>query len=159
MPNQIKTYKIILDDLKHPDVIALIAKHRENMLSITPEESLHALGVDELKKDNVNFWTAWEGDVLLGCGALKTFNEAEAEIKSMRTHTDHLKKGVANQILSHIIDYAKEIGLKTIYLETGSDAAFTPAHTLYKKYGFQMCGPFEGYVEDANSYFMFLKLG
>ncbi|KHD86230.1 acetyltransferase [Heyndrickxia ginsengihumi] len=140
------------DDLTGQKVKELVAEHLGGMAQHSPPESIHAL--DELQKPEITFWCAWEEDDLLGCGALKELNDDHGEIKSMRTTSEHLRKGVATQMLKHIIDEANRRGYKRLSLETGAVEAFTPARNLYKHFGFQFCKPFADYKEDPNSVFM-----
>lgn len=128
------------------------------MFEHSPLESVHALNVDELRGDNITFWSAWDGDSLMGCGALKQLDATHGEVKAMRTGTEHLRKGVAREILVHIVNAARERGFEHVYLETGTAPAFDAARRLYEKFGFEYCGPFGDYVEDANSVFLTLKL-
>ena len=107
------------------------------------------------KKSNIpGTVEAWESGELLGCGALKELNPQHGEIKSMRTAATHLRKGVAKNLLSHIIEEAKHRGYNRLSLETGSMEAFEPAHRLYANFGFTLCEPFADYVEDPYSVFM-----
>ena len=120
----------------------------------SPAESCHALDLEGLRKPEITFWTAWEGAELLGCGAIKELDPAHAELKSMRTATRHLRKGVAKAILTHILEESKRRGYRRISLETGSMEAFFPAHRLYDSFGFIECGPFAEYLTDPYSLFM-----
>jgi putative acetyltransferase len=107
-----------------------------------------------LRQPDVSFWSAWEGDELLGCGALKQLDGEHGEIKSMRTSSAHLRKGVAARLLQHIIDEAGRRSYRRLSLETGSAQAFAPARRLYARFGFQPCAPFADYVDDPYSVFM-----
>lgn len=98
---------IKLDDLTGSEVAALIGEHLQSMALHSPPESRHALNLEGLKKPEITFWSAWEQDELVGCGALKEFDGQHGEIKSMRTSSSHLRKGVAKRILEHIIEEAK----------------------------------------------------
>ncbi|MCM3132868.1 GNAT family N-acetyltransferase [Paenibacillus polysaccharolyticus] len=149
---------IRVDDLSGGQVIGLIAEHLQGMAEDSPPESMHALNLDGLKKPEIAFWCAWEEDELLGCGAIKELDKEHAELKSMRTAKNHLRKGVARYILSHIIQVAISRGYKRISLETGSADAFIPARKLYEGFGFTYCGPFADYVLDGNSTFMMKEL-
>ncbi len=149
---------IKIDDLTGPEVVALIGEHLQNMASLSPPESTHALDLDELKKPGITFWSGWEQDELVGCGALKELDSQHGEIKSMRTSSSHLRKGVAKRILEHIIEEAKRRGYLRLSLETGSMEAFEPAKRLYASFGFQYCKPFSDYIEDPNSVFMTKEL-
>jgi putative acetyltransferase len=150
--------KILVDDLSRPQVIGLIAEHLQGMAEDSPPESIHALNLDGLKKPEITFWCAWEDEELLGCGAIKELNKEHAELKSMRTAKKHLRKGVARNILSHIIEVAISRGYKRISLETGSMDSFIPARKLYEDFGFTYCEPFADYILDPNSFFMTKEL-
>lgn len=149
---------IIADDLSGPDIRALLQTHFANMLENSPPDSCHFLDFDGLKAPDVSFWSIWDGDALAGMGALKQHDAVLGEIKSMRTHADHLRKGVAAQMLAHIIAEARRRGLTRLSLETGSGASFEAAIALYRRFGFETCAPFADYKPDPFSRFMTLDL-
>ncbi|MDJ0748079.1 MAG: GNAT family N-acetyltransferase [Woeseiaceae bacterium] len=146
------------DDLSGERIQALLAAHLRGMHDHSPPESVHALDLEGLRAPDVTFWSAWAGDDLLGCAALRELNPGHGEIKSMRTATPHLGKGVASALVEHILGVARERGYDRLSLETGSGPAFEPAHALYGKYGFEFCGPFGDYTNDPFSRFMTLRL-
>ncbi|MBI4781950.1 MAG: GNAT family N-acetyltransferase [Oscillatoriophycideae cyanobacterium NC_groundwater_1537_Pr4_S-0.65um_50_18] len=145
---------IKIDDLRGSEIYELLQEHLRNMALYSPPESIHALDIEALRQPEITFWTAWEKDELLGCGALKQLDSQHGEIKSMRTASPHLRKGVAAYLLNHILQEAKRRSYKRLSLETGSGIAFKPAHQLYTKFGFTYCEPFADYVEDPYSAFM-----
>lgn len=149
---------IKIDDLNGIEVAELLNEHLQCMAQNSPPESIHALNLEELKKSEITFWSAWEQDTLVGCGALKELNAHHGELKSMRTSSLHLRKGVARYILEHIMSEARNRGYTRLSLETGSMEAFEPTKSLYSKIGFQYCKPFSNYIEDPNSVFMTLEL-
>ena len=128
------------------------------MRRISPPESTHALPIEGLRKPEITFWTVWEDGELLGCGALKELDPQHGEIKSMRTATRHLKKGVAKTLLDYILGEAARRGYRRLSLETGSMEAFEPARQLYARAGFTYCAPFADYIKDPNSVFMTREL-
>ena len=142
------------DDLSGQPTRDLIARHLRGMHENTPPESVHAFDIDKLKDPSVTFWSAWLGDEIAGCGALKVLKGDKGEIKSMRVADKFLGKGVGRAILEHIMAEARRRGMKSLWLETGSSAAFKPALSLYASNGFKRCGPFEGYTDDPFSIFM-----
>ena len=150
--------KIQLDDLTDKKTIELIRTHLVGMAENSPPESIHALNVAGLKQDNITFYSAWEDEDIMGCGALKELTTKHGEVKSMRTVEKHLKKGVARAILLHIINEAKMRGYTKLSLETGSMEAFQPACRLYESFRFTYCEPFDKYTADPNSLFMTLDL-
>jgi len=146
--------EIRLDDLNGHEVSQLLLEHLQSMRQISPPESVHTLDVDGLRQPEVTFWTVWEDGELLGCGALKELDQQHGEIKSMRTSSQHLRKGVAKNLLNHILQEASNRGYRRLSLETGSMKEFDAAHRLYASCGFSFCRPFADYVEDPNSVFM-----
>jgi putative acetyltransferase len=146
--------EIRVDDLSGPEIRGLLEEHLANMRRISPPESTHALPLDGLRQPGITCWTVWENGELLGCGALKELDEQHGEIKSMRTVSRHLRKGVAKAVLAHIIGEAARRGYRRLSLETGSMEAFEPARQLYARAGFTFCAPFADYREDPNSVFM-----
>ncbi|AUB42209.1 yedL, putative acetyltransferase [Nostoc flagelliforme CCNUN1] len=146
------------DDLTGKNIADLLREHLENMHEITPPESVHALDIEALRCPNITFWTAWDGEELLGCGALKELDSRSGEIKSMRTVKAHRRRGVASKILEQIIKEAQRRGYDCLNLETGAISEFAPARALYTRYGFEYRGPFAEYIDDPNSVFMTKKL-
>lgn len=149
--------EIRADDLRGPEIRALLEEHLREMRSISPPGSVHALDLDGLRRPEVTFWTAWKGGDLLGCVALKELDAAHGEIKSMRTARAHRRRGVAAAMLRHVLAEAARRGYARLSLETGSMAAFEPARRLYASHGFRPCGPFADYTDDPNSVFMTLE--
>lgn len=149
---------IKIDDLQSPLVTELIQEHLEHMSSLSPPESCHPLDVDNLRHDSVTLWSCWSGEELLGIGALQELDKTHGEIKSMRTAQPHLRQGVAESILTHLLSIAEDRNYHRLSLETGSADSFLPARTLYEKYGFVECEPFSDYIEDSHSTFMTLVL-
>jgi putative acetyltransferase len=150
--------EIRVDDLRGPEIALLVEDHLQNMMQNSPPSSVHALPLDALRAPNITFWSAWQEGELLGCGALKELDPHHGEIKSMRTASRHLRKGVATGLLAHILEQARRRSYRRISLETGSSDAFAPARTLYARNGFRPCGPFGTYVEDPFSFFMTREL-
>jgi putative acetyltransferase len=150
--------RIDLDDLSRPEVHDLLREHLANMYELSPPESVHALDLSELRKPEITFWTIWDGSLLLGCGALKELSPTHGEVKSMRTPRAHRRRGAGRAILVHIIAEARARGYRRLSLETGAHAAFLPAQTLYRSFGFVPCGPFADYKPDPNAVFLSLEL-
>jgi putative acetyltransferase len=149
---------IEIDDPARPDVYALLDEHLRNMHELSPPESVHALDVAKLKSPDITFWSARDGDQLMGCGALKQLAIDHGEIKSMRTPTALRRCGAGRAMLNHIISEAIFRGYKRLSLETGPAQTFAAAHELYKSAGFQPCGPFGDYKLDPHSVFMTMLL-
>lgn len=150
--------KIIVDDLTHPAIHALLEEHLRSMYEQSPRESVHALDLDRLRDPSITFWSAWDGDELLGCAALRELDPAHGEIKSMRTPNALRRRGAGRALLDHIVAVARQRGYRRLYLETGSMESFRPAQRLYESAGFAACEPFGDYKEDRHSLFMTMPL-
>src|SRR5262245_31462903 len=150
---------ITTDELGCPDVQRLLAAHLDDMRATSPPESIHALDIADLGSPDVTFWTTrGEDGGLLGCAALKYLDDQHGEIKSMRTASSARGRGIASQLLRHLIVAAHSRGYVRLSLETGTQSFFEPARRLYARHGFTECDPFAGYRLDPNSVFMTLQL-
>lgn len=138
---------------------ALLREHLAHVHRLSPPEQVFALDLSELKSSDISFWTAWDGELLLGCGALKELTPSHGEIKSMRTPGNLRSRRAGRAMLNHIVDAARLRGYSLLSLETGTHPEFSAAHQLYKSAGFQVSGPFANYEEDPHSMCMELRLG
>lgn len=138
-------------DLAHPQIIALLQAHMQTMQAHSPPESIHALPLAAFQAPEITVWAAWEGSTLLAIGALKEIAPDHGEIKSMHTAQAMRGRGIAQAMLDHIVAQASTRGYRRLSLETGSMAAFRPAHDLYLRNGFAPCPPFADYTDDPNS--------
>lgn len=145
-------------DFTHPQVQNLIHIHLHGMQQNTPTDHSFALDLSSLQKDSVSFYTLWNDDQLLGCGALQELTPLHAEIKSMRTHPAHLRQGVAAQLLEFLIKLAQQRQYRQVSLETGKDTHFDAAINLYKKFGFVQGNAFAEYTESPYNQFFHLDL-
>lgn len=152
------SHSIISDDLSREDVRALIGSHVSNMHDTTPAEFAFAMDIDALRADDIDVWTLWDGDALMGCAALHQLDVSHGEIKSMRTHIDFLRQGVAASLLEHIIAEARARQYERLSLETGTGLEFKPAVQLYEKFGFQKGEAFANYGESPYNQFYHLIL-
>jgi Acetyltransferases len=151
---KVTSFDIRIENLESLEVRALLREHLDSIAPTAPAESRHALDLSGLGGPDIAFWSAWDGPVLAGFGALKHLTESHAEVKSMRTATSHLRQGVASQILQWLIQEAIARGYSRLSLETGSMEFFAAARHLYETYGFKPCAPFGNYKPDPNSVFM-----
>ena len=152
------TIRIIPGDFVDPRVAALLRVHVTQARAETAPGSAHALDLDGLRSPEISFWTTWEDETLLGCGALKRLSADHGEVKSMHTAQPMRRKGAGSAMLRHIIAAARASGMSGLSLETGSWDYFRPAQALYRSHGFVECAPFADYVLDPNSVFMTLDL-
>jgi putative acetyltransferase len=146
------------DDLSGAAVRALLALHLTEMHGNSPPGHVFALDLSGLQAPDITVWTSWDGSSLAGIAALRLLGDGSGEIKSMRTHPDHLRKGVAAGLLLHIIAAARALGLGKLHLETGRGPAFEPALALYRKHGFVTGPAFGDYRPSDFNQFLELSL-
>jgi len=145
--------KSIEGNFNNPKVNELLTKHFIELRSVSPAGSTHVLDITGLKDQSIKFWSLWDNDEVIGCGALKFLDKIHGEFKSIRVVDKFRKKGAGEQIFNHLIEEAKKLGIKKLSIETGSGKFFEPARKLFINFGFQPCLPFAHYKEDPNSCF------
>lgn len=146
------------DDLSGAAIQALLQLHLAGMHASSPPGHVFALDLSGLQRPDVTVWTAWKGDALCGMGALLVLSDTHGELKSMRTHPDFLRQGVARGLLEHIVRVAQARGMRRLSLETGSGDAFEPALALYRRRGFTPGDAFGDYAPSEFSQFWHLEL-
>tara|TARA_B100000945_G_C20256882_1_gene537293 strand:+ start:168 stop:632 length:465 start_codon:yes stop_codon:yes gene_type:complete len=150
--------KSIEGNFDKPEVDELLKKHFIELRSVSPEGSTHVLDIKGLKDPSIKFWSLWENDELIGCGALKFLDKEHGEFKSIRLADKFRKKGNGIKIIKHLIEEAKKLNIKKISIETGAGSFFKPARNLFNLCGFKTCKPFAHYQEDVNSVYMNLLI-
>ena len=145
-------------DLQNERILDLLRHHFAKCHEVTPPGSAHVFDVSRLAHPSIDFFAAWDLEVLLGVGAVKYFGDASGEVKSMHTSDAARRRGVGAAILRHIMAAARAKGVKRLNLETGSFGYFEPAVALYKAHGFTACPPFGDYKPDPNSLFLTLEI-
>ena len=150
--------KSIEGNFDNQQVDELLKKHFIELRSVSPEGSTHVLDIKGLKDLSIKFWSFWENDELIGCGALKFLDEEHGEFKSIRLANKFRKKGNGIKIIKHLIDEAKKLNIKKISIETGAGKFFKPARELFILCEFKICKPFAHYKDDVNSVYMSLLI-
>ena len=151
-------YCIVEDDLSGPEVAELLQLHLAEMHQWSPPGSVHAMLIERLRASDVTFYSAWHGERLAACGALKELDPAHGELKSMRAHPDYRGRGAGKAVLEHLLAEARTRGYSRVSLETGRPDTYIPARRLYQSYGFAECPPFADYAADDFSICMTRKL-
>jgi putative acetyltransferase len=151
-------WKIRTEDLSGDAARGLVRLHLEGMHAHTPSGHVRALDFSGLTSPDVTVWSVWHADEIAGIGALKDLGDGSGELKSMRTHPDFLRRGVAAVLLEHIIGVARSRGMSRLSLETGSGDYFEPALSLYRRRGFVDGAEFAGYERSAFNQFLHLDL-
>ena len=150
--------KSIEGNFDNSEVNNLLKKHFIELRSVSPAGSTHVLDIDGLKDPSIKFWSLWESNKLVGCGALKFLEKNHGEFKSIRVADEFKKRGAGERIINHLIEEAKKLKISKLSIETGAGEFFLPARKLFSKFGFKKCPPFAHYKEDPNSCYYTLNL-
>ena len=146
--------KSIEGNFDNQEVHELLIKHFIELRAASPEGSAHVLDIPGLKVSSIKFWSLWQDDMLMGCGALKFLDKEHGEFKSIRIHDDFRKQGNSINVINHLINEAKKLNINRLSIETGAGDFFIPARKLFKKCDFEICKPFAHYKEDVNSVYL-----
>ena len=150
--------KSIEGNFDNLEVNNLLKKHFIELRSVSPAGSTHVLDIDGLKDPSIKFWSLWENNKLIGCGALKFLEKNHGEFKSIRVADEFRKKGIGERIINHLIEEAKKLEISKLSIETGAGEFFAPARKLFNKFGFKKSEPFAHYKVDPNSCYFTLDL-
>ena len=146
--------KSIEGNFDNQEVHELLIKHFIELRAASPEGSAHVLDIPGLKVSSIKFWSLWQDEMLMGCGALKYLDKEHGEFKSIRIHNDFRNQGNGINVINHLINEAKKLNINRLSIETGAGDFFIPARKLFKKCGFETCKPFAHYKEDVNSVYL-----
>ena len=146
--------KSIEGNFDNLEVNSLLTKHFIELRAASPEGSAHVLDIIGLKISSIKFWSLWDDEKLLGCGALKFLEKGHGEFKSIRVHDNFRNMGNGIKVIEHLIDEAKKLNIKRLSIETGAGSFFKPARKLFKKCNFKSCEPFAHYKKDINSIYL-----
>ena len=147
----LKSMKSIENNFDNLEVNELLINHFNELRSVSPEGSTHVLDIEGLKTPSIKFWSIWDEENLIGCGALKFLSKNHGEIKSIRISDKFRSKGFGKIIIKHLITEAKKLRIDKLSIETGAGEFFAPARKLFTNFGFKPCRPFAHYKEDPNS--------
>ena len=150
--------KSIENNFDNSEVNELLTKHFVELRAASPEGSAHVLDIPGLKEPSIKFWSLWDEEKLIGCGALKFLDKDHGEFKSIRIHDNFRKQGQGINVINHLINEAKKLNIKRISIETGAGDFFIPARKLFKRTGFSECEPFAHYEVDINSVYLTKKI-
>ena len=146
--------KSIEGNFDNQEVHKLLIKHFIELRAASPEGSAHVLDIPGLKVSSIKFWSLWQNEMLMGCGALKFLDKEHGEFKSIRIHNDFRNQGNGINVINHLINEAKKLNINRLSIETGAGDFFIPARKLFKKCGFETCKPFAHYKKDVNSVYL-----
>jgi len=150
--------RIVKGDFTDSRILDLLQTHVTTARAETVVGSAHALDLSGLQSPEIEFWALWDGEDLLGVGALKELSPDHGEVKSMHVAQARRRTGAGSELLRHIMEAARCKGMSRLSLETGSRVYFRPAREMYRRHGFVECAPFAEHKPDPNNVFMTLDL-
>jgi putative acetyltransferase len=143
----------------HPQVAALLASLDRYLATLYPPHANHILSIDELLAPEVGFFAAWQGEHIVGTGAIRrrvgeadTAGEPYGEVKRMYVVPALRGQRIGERMLEALESSLREQGVSLSMLETGRDQR--EAVRLYERCGYVRRGAFGGYPDNGLSLFM-----
>ena len=99
---------------------------------------------------------AYNGDLPVGCGCFKVFDDVSAEIKRMFVKPEYRGTGIAEKILLELEKWASELGFKFTVLETAIKQP--EAIRFYTRLNYKRIENYGPYAGNQNSICMRKKL-
>ena len=96
--------KSIEGNFDNPEVNELLTKHFIELRAASPEGSAHVLDIPGLTVPSIKFWSLWDNEKLIGCGALKFLDKEHGEFKSIRIHDDFRNQGHGTDVINNLIN-------------------------------------------------------
>jgi putative acetyltransferase len=150
--SQKKNMRISQESPDQPEVIALIADLDAYQDTLYPAEARYALDLASLKKSNVIFLVARNGEGLaVGCGSV-VITGSVGELKRVYVRPESRSQGVARSVLLELEVLSLRARCDELFLETGPYSH--EALAFYHKLGYKKCGPFGAYPDHPLSVFM-----
>ena len=141
---------------EHPQVQALIAELDAYLASIYPPEDVYIVDLDGLQLPSVTFLGAWDGDTLVGCGAVRlmaaeaaTDGRPYGEIKRMFVSPARRGQRIGEQLLAALERTLHRHGIDRALLESGPPQV--EAIRLYTRCGYAVRGVYGVYPDDAQA--------
>jgi putative acetyltransferase len=143
----------------HPQVVVALAALDDYLRALYPPEANHILSTEELLAPDVSFFAAWQGDRVIGTGAVRqmagereTGAKAYGEVKRMYVDPSLRGRRVGARLVEALEASMRARGLTLALLETGRDQH--QAVRLYERCGYRRRGPFGGYPDNGLSLFL-----
>ncbi len=140
----------------HPQVLALIAELDAYLASLYDPEDVYIVDLDGLKLPSVTFLGAWDGDTLVGCGAVRlmpaepaTGGQPYGEIKRMFVSPARRGERIGEQVLNALERELRQRGIDRALLESGPPQL--EALRLYTRCGYVPRAVYGDYPDSAHA--------
>ena len=140
----------------HPQVQALITELDAYLASLYDPEDVYIVDLDGLKLPSVTFLGAWDGDTLVGCGAVRlmaaesrTDDRPYGEVKRMFVSPARRGERIGERVLGALERELREAGIDRALLETGPPQV--EAIRLYTRCGYLARGAYGDYPDNADA--------
>lgn len=140
--------KLVRTDSNHPDFEKLVIELDKDLAAKNGEKNDFFAQYNKIDLIR-NVILAYDNDTVVGCGAMKEYEDGTMEIKRMFVPLENRGKGIAGQILKELQVWAKELGYQKCVLETGDK--MIEAIGLYKKNNFVVIPNYGQYVSEESS--------
>ena len=143
---------IAVEHADQPEVLKLLEFADAYSAALYPAGHRHPVDAAFLAGNSVRLLVARENGRAIGCGALVFAGDDWGELKRLIVHPDARKQGIGSALLRALEVMARAGKLSRLLLETGPKS--TGALHLYTGSGYQLRGPFGGYLASEHSVFM-----
>ena len=143
--------EIAVESPLQDEVRTLIGELNVTLLELTPPEHCYHMTTEQMAGPETTVFIARDGDVAVGCGALKRHSAEIGEVKRMYTRPSHRGRKIGAHIVGRIETIARSEGLSRLVLETGD--RHPAAWAVYERAGFSRCGPVLDYPDSEWSVF------
>jgi len=139
---------LVRTDSDHPDFVAMVRLLDADLAQRDGAD--HSFYAQFNKIDKIRHAVvAYQGNVPVGCGAIKAFGDDAMEVKRMYVSPAVRKMGVASQVLGELERWTHELALTRCVLETGKRQP--EAIALYMKQGYRQIPNYGQYAGVENS--------
>lgn len=146
------------------DIRSLFSEYTDMLVSINPEFHLYLeiQHYDDEKENPSLKYALPDGRLYLdisddgiarGCIALRKLSDGKGEVKRLYVRPEYRGNGIATALVERIIEDARDIGYKELYLDTLPE--LESAVRLYKSFGFEETGQYNDSPVDKT---IFMKL-
>ena len=145
------TYSIKAEALDSPDAQQLIAALDAELGALYPRAQRFGpnFNAAQIEGGRGAFLVARDGEVAVGCGAIRLLDATTAEVKRMYVVTDHRGSGAGRAVLEGLEAAARDFGVHRLVLETGVHQH--AAIGLYRRAGFEQVDCWGEYAASPTS--------